>query len=63
VLVVACLIVLHLGGTDAFAQRPTASMADSILDASEAAAPAASVLVKNLGTGSERTVVGAPLLP
>jgi hypothetical protein len=31
-------------------------MAGSILDASEAAVPSATVLVKNLGTGTERTV-------
>ena len=55
-LVIACLIVVHLGGTHAFAQRATASMAGSVLDASDAAVPAASVLVKNLDTGAERTV-------
>ena len=55
-LALACLTVLHLGAGPAFGQRATASVAGSILDASDAAVPSASVLVKNLDTGIERTV-------
>jgi hypothetical protein len=55
-LAIVCLLVIHLAGRPAFAQRATASVAGSILDASEAAVPAATVLVKNLDTGTERTV-------
>ena len=40
----------------ASAQRTTASVAGSIVDASESAVPGASVVVRNLATGVERTV-------
>ena len=56
VLAIACLTVAHWGGGQALAQRATASVAGSIVDASEAVVPAANVVVKNLVTGIERTV-------
>src|SRR5262245_5050833 len=54
--VIVCLTVVLLSAERAFAQRATASVAGSVTDASEAAVPSASVLVKNLDTGTERTV-------
>src|SRR5215204_4176060 len=53
---IACLIVTHFTASRLFAQRATASIAGSVIDSSDAAVPAASVLVKNLDTGLERTV-------
>ena len=44
-----------------FAQRATASVAGSVVDASEAAVPGANVLVRNLSTGIERTVASNDL--
>lgn len=55
-LAIACLIAVHISGTPSFAQRATASITGSILDASDAAVPSASVVVRNLDTGAERTV-------
>src|SRR5262245_20876951 len=52
---IAALVVLHWGAEQAIAQRATASIAGSIVDASEAAVPGASVVVRNLDTGVERT--------
>src|SRR3954451_24936158 len=49
-------MVVHLGARQAFAQRATASVVGSVLDASEATVSGATVLVKNLDTGAERTV-------
>lgn len=56
VLAIAALVVLHCGAGRAFAQRSTASIAGSIVDASEGAVAGASVVVRNLDTGVERTV-------
>src|SRR5215470_17583723 len=49
-------LVLNWGAEQAIAQRATASIAGSIVDASEAAVPGASVVVRNLDTGVERSV-------
>src|SRR5215468_10023367 len=55
-LALATLVVLNWGAEQALAQRAAASVAGSIVDASEAAVPGASVVVRNLDTGVERTV-------
>src|SRR5882672_710563 len=55
-LAIAAFIMLHYGAERAFAQRSTASVAGSIVDASESAVPGAKVVVRNLATGVERTV-------
>jgi hypothetical protein len=52
----AALALLSVFAGPALAQRATASIAGSIVDASEAAVPAATVTVKNVATGIERTV-------
>src|SRR5260370_8873418 len=52
----AAFFLLHCPAERAFAQRSTASVAGSIVDASESAAPGARVVVRNLATGVERTV-------
>ena len=52
----AAFFLLHCPAERAFAQRSTASVAGSIVDASESAAPGARVVVRNLATGMERTV-------
>jgi hypothetical protein len=52
----AAFIVLHCLAGRASAQRATASVAGSVVDASGAAVPGASVAVRNLDTGAERTV-------
>lgn len=51
---VALLLVLA-GPREALAQRATASVAGSILDASQAAIPDATIVVRNEATGVERT--------
>ncbi len=50
------LILLNCVAGPALAQRATASIAGSIVDASGAAVPGANVLLKNLATGIERSV-------
>lgn len=50
------LLVTHFSASPGLAQRATASIAGNVVDSSDAAVPSASVLVKNLDTGSERTV-------
>lgn len=50
-----CVLLTWVGGR-AFAQRATASIAGSIVDASEAAVPGAHLAIRNLSTGVERTV-------
>src|SRR6266851_8874585 len=52
----AAFFLLHCPAGRAFAQRSTASVAGSIVDASESAVPSASVVARNLATGVERTV-------
>ena len=56
VLAITAFVLLHGGAGRAFAQRSTASVAGSIVDASESAVPSASVVARNLATGVERTV-------
>jgi hypothetical protein len=56
VLAIGILALLHNAAGPALAQRATASIAGSVIDASEAAIPRATVLVKSLSTGVERTV-------
>ena len=58
---VAVFGLLHLTAGPASAQRATASVAGSVTDASQAAVPGASVLVRSLDTGVERTVVSNEL--
>ena len=53
---IAIFALLHCAAGPALAQRATASIAGSVVDASEAAVPGATVLVKNLATGAELTV-------
>src|SRR5262249_3481559 len=48
--------LLHLTSIDAVAQRATASVAGSVTDASQSAVPGATIVVRNLDTGVERTV-------
>ena len=55
-LAIAALLVLPFLGSPVLAQRTTASVAGSIVDASGATVPAAQVLLRNLSTGAERTV-------
>src|SRR5256885_5912599 len=55
-LAIAAFALLHYPAERAFAQRSTASVAGSIVDASESAVPGARVIVRNLATGAERTV-------
>src|SRR6187399_543634 len=50
------LVLLDSGAPRALAQRTTASVAGTIVDASEAAVPGATVLVRSVGTGIERSV-------
>jgi len=60
-LAIAALVLLLCAAGTAFAQRTTASISGSIVDASEAAAPGASVVVRNLSTGAERRVESSDL--
>src|SRR5437773_1568802 len=53
---VAAFLMFPLLGGLALAQRTTASVAGSIVDATGATVPAAEVLLRNLSTGAERTV-------
>jgi hypothetical protein len=53
---IAILSLLHFGAGRALGQRATASVAGAVTDASQAAVPAAAVVVRNLDTGVERTV-------
>jgi carboxypeptidase family protein len=53
---ITIISLLHSGAGPALAQRATASVAGSVTDASQAAVPAAAVVVRNLDTGVERTV-------
>jgi hypothetical protein len=55
-LAIAALLVLPFLGSPVLAQRTTASVAGSIVDATGATVPAAQVLLRNLSTGAERTV-------
>ncbi len=53
---IATLLLLPLLGSPALAQRTTASVAGSVVDATGATVPAAQVLLRNLSTSAERTV-------
>src|SRR5947207_518899 len=53
--IAVCLVLLSLAGR-VLAQRTTASVAGSIVDATGASVPSAQVVVRNLSTGAERTV-------
>ena len=55
-LAVCALSLFVPGAVPAFAQPTTASVAGTIVDASEAAVPAAVVMVRSLETGVERSV-------
>ena len=55
------LVLLTLLTLPAQAQRTTASVAGSIVDASESAIPGAQVVVRNLATGVDRTVTSNDL--
>src|SRR5260370_37406655 len=55
-LAIAAFLVLPFLGSPVLAQRTTASVAGSIVDATGATVPAAQVLLRNLSTGAERTV-------
>lgn len=56
ILAIAAISLLIATTPHALAQRATASVAGSVTDASQAAVPGASILVRNLDTGVERTV-------
>lgn len=56
VVAVAILAILHGAAPQALAQRATASIAGSVVDASDAAVRGATVSVRNLSTGVERVV-------
>src|SRR5438034_5168914 len=60
-LVIAAVVMLPGFGSLAFAQRATASVAGSIVDATGATVPAARVLVRHVPTGAERAVVSNEL--
>ena len=56
ILLVAALVML-LDAREAAAQRATASVAGAVRDPSQAPVPGASVVVRNLATGAERTAL------